>query len=81
MVLLQFRLAVRGEWKISMAFGMEPATFLGLIEVMLEMGIMRWHGVSSNRLVSIFRGMIWFSVTSLVGLLTLVTIPTILARK
>jgi len=42
-VLLQFRLAVRGAWKISMAFGMEPATFLGLIEVMLEMGIIRWE--------------------------------------
>ena len=40
-LMLEFRPGASGSCRISMAFGMLPATFFGEIEVMEEMGICR----------------------------------------
>jgi hypothetical protein len=41
-LMLEFRPGARGSCRISMAFGMLPATFFGEIEVIDEMGICRY---------------------------------------
>ena len=40
-LMLEFRPGASGSCRISMAFGMDPATFFGEIEVIDEMGICR----------------------------------------
>jgi hypothetical protein len=51
-LVLLFLLADREEWMISIALGIEPATFLGEIEVIVLMGIWRYErGVGDMRRV------------------------------
>lgn len=88
-LMLEFRPGARGSCRISMALGMLPATFFGEIEVIDEMGICRYsqaQPITTYHITSYHvrtESVPWFLARPIMilGMLTLVTIPTILALK